>query len=463
MSVNDRKQEQLMLSFLSEEEPSQSGIVTPKTTQGTEDLVFGEHTMEEICEEENMKKAMKKVMQNNGKPGVDRMKTEELPGFLREHWLLIRSQLLSGTYKPLPVKQVEIPKPTGGVRKLGIPTAVDRVVQQAILQVLQSKWDPTFSENSFGFRPGRSAHQAIEAAQNNIEEGYNIVVDIDLEKFFDRVNHDALMGRIRRKVKDKRLLKTLRSFLNTGFMDGKTLIESDEGTPQGGPLSPLLSNIMLDDLDKELEKRGLRFCRYADDCNIYVRSPRAGKRIMKSIELFISKKLKLRINREKSAVAKATERKFLGFTFYEKKKKKGKARIKRMIASESIKRFKQKIRRMTHKKGGMALNRIIENLRKYLRGWLGYFGFTEVKHQLRQLDGWIRRRLRAVIWMQWKTSEARRKGLLGQGVLTRPAESASQSDKGPWRMSAGPAMQTAFPIHFFDTVGLPRLNKKPNT
>ena len=323
MSVNDRKQEQLMLSFLSEEEPSQSGIVTPKTTQGTEDLVFGEHTMEEICEEENMKKAMKKVMQNNGKPGVDRMKTEELPGFLREHWLLIRSQLLSGTYKPLPVKQVEIPKPTGGVRKLGIPTAVDRVVQQAILQVLQSKWDPTFSENSFGFRPGRSAHQAIEAAQNNIEEGYNIVVDIDLEKFFDRVNHDALMGRIRRKVKDKRLLKTLRSFLNTGFMDGNTLIESDEGTPQGGPLSPLLSNIMLDDLDKELEKRGLRFCRYADDCNIYVRSPRAGKRIMKSIELFISKKLKLRINREKSAVAKATERKFLGFTFYEKKKKKG--------------------------------------------------------------------------------------------------------------------------------------------
>jgi len=322
MSVNDRKQEQLTLSFLSEEEPSQSGIVTPKTTQCTEDLVFGEHTMEEICKEENMKKAMKKVMQNNGKPGVDGMKTEELPDFLREHWLFIRNQLLSGTYKPLPVKQVEIPKPTGGVRKLGIPTAVDRVVQQAILQVLQSKWDPTFSENSFGFRPGRSAHQAIEAAQNNIEEGYDIVVDIDLEKFFDRVNHDALMGRIRRKVKDKRLLKTLRSFLNTGFMDGNTLIESDEGTPQGGPLSPLLSNIMLDDLDKELEKRGLRFCRYADDCNIYVRSPRAGKRIMKSIELFISKKLKLRINREKSAVAKATERKFLGFTFYEKKKKK---------------------------------------------------------------------------------------------------------------------------------------------
>lgn len=322
MKRHDRKQEQLQLSFLTgESETLPEGIEVHKAKQHPESPVFGTLTMEDICEDENLTKALKRVMRNKGKPGIDGMKTSELPDFLSKNWPHIREDLLLGTYKPQPVKRVEIPKPAGGVRKLGIPTALDRLVQQMILQVLQSKWDVTFSESSFGFRPGRSAHQAIATAQNYIEEGYGFVVDIDLEKFFDQVNHDALMGRIAKRVKDKRLLKILRSILKSGVMDQDFVSPTKEGTPQGGPLSPLLSNIMLDDLDKELEKRNLRFCRYADDCNIYVKSPRAGRRVMKSIETFITKKLKLRINQDKSAVDKVTNRKFLGFTFYEKKKK----------------------------------------------------------------------------------------------------------------------------------------------
>ena len=322
MDKRDRKQNAGHPSSTTEDQGRQNGIITDMTKQSTENLVFHEHTMEEICHNDNIKEALKKVVQNKGKPGIDGLRTDELEGFFQEHWPEIRDQMLTGQYKFSPVRRVTIPKPKGGVRQLGIPTVKDRVIQQAILQVLQNKWDPTFSENSYGFRPGRSAYQAVESAQKNIEEGYDIIVDIDLEKFFDKVNHDILMGRIAKRVRDKRVLRIIRQLLNSGAAKGEQGKTRQEGMPQGGPLSPLLSNIILDELDKELEQRKLRFCRYADDFMIFVRSPRAGHRVMRSIEQFLQRKLKLRINQDKSAVAKATERSFLGFSFIKKKKKK---------------------------------------------------------------------------------------------------------------------------------------------
>src|ERR1700675_3486081 len=333
--------------------------------------------MEEVCGRENLKRALQKVKANKGSPGIDGMTVEELPGYLQQHWPAIREQLLSGTYTPKPMRRVEIAKPDGGgVRKLGIPTTLDRFVQQAVLQVLQRQWDPTFSEHSYGFRPGRSAHQAVAQAQKNIAEGYSWVVDLDLEKFFDRVNHDKLMGQIAKRVEDKRLRKLIRAFLNAGVMENGLVSPSVEGTPQGGPLSPLLSNLVLEELDRELEYRGHRFVRYADDCNIYVRSERAGQRVMESITRFITQKLKLKVNEAKSAVARPQERKFLGFSFT------AGPNIRRAIAPKSLERFKQRIREITRRAKGASMKTIMEELAPYMRGWRGYFGFCQTPEVL---------------------------------------------------------------------------------
>lgn len=366
--------------------------------------------MEEIVSQENAKKALKKVLQNKGAPGVDGMSVEKLPEHLKENWSTIRHQLLSGSYTPKAVRRVEIPKPGGGKRQLGIPTSLDRFIQQAMLQVLQKYWDGTFSESSFGFRPKRSAHQAIEQAQKYVGSGLQYVVDMDLEKFFDRVNHDVLMGLLAKRTKVKRVLKTIRAYLNAGIM-GEGLVKArDAGTPQGGPLSPLLSNVMLDVFDKELERRGHRFVRYADDSNIYVASERAGKRVMESITLYLQRKLKLRVNTEKSAVDRPQKRKFLGFSFTYGE------RPRRRIAPQALSRMKKKIREMTRKRKGRSLEQIAKELKLYLTGWRGYFGFCETPSTLQRLDGWIRRRLRRYVWQHWKRGRKRFAELSKRGV-----------------------------------------------
>src|ERR1700736_2962244 len=367
-------------------------------------------SMEAVVERENLKSALAQVKRNKGAPGIEGMTVEALGPYLKEHWLAIRAQLLEGTYKPQPVRRVEIPKASGGLRPLGIPTVLDRFIQQAVMQVLQADWDGTFSETSFGFRPGRSAHQAVERAQAYIASGHAVVVDIDLEKFFDRVNHDILMGLIAKRVADKRILKLIRGFLTAGAMEGGLVSPTEEGTPQGGPLSPLLSNLMLDVLDKELEKRGHRFVRYADDCNIYVRSQKAGERVMAGIERFLAKRLRLKVNKAKSAVAKPSVRKFLGFSFTSG------SEPRRRIAPQAIARFKARVRELTRRTCGCSLAQIIKELSVYLTGWRGYFGFCQTPSVLRALDEWLRRRLRAIAWKQWKTGPARFAEVRGCGV-----------------------------------------------
>ncbi len=423
------------------------------TSNGTENpakrgfVIEHDHLMEEIIGYENRQDALKRVIRNKGSPGVDGMTLKELPFYLQENWKDIEEQLLQGTYKPSPVRQVEIPKPSGGIRKLGIPTVLDRYVQQMVLQVLQRYIDPTFSDSSFGFRPNRSAHQAIARAQEHIQAGYRWVVDIDLEKFFDRVNHDVLMSLLAKRIRDKRVLKLIRAFLNSGVMsDGLTSFKT-EGTPQGGPLSPLLSNVVLDVLDKELERRGHRFVRYADDCNIYVKSERAGSRVMENITRFLGKKLKLKINEQKSAVGKPGARKFLGFSFLLGDK------VKRRIAPRSLKKFRSRVRAITKRNRGWNLEYVIQDLNRYLRGWHGYFGFCETPSILAKLDGWIRRRLRSLSWKQWKTPRNRRKELRSRGISGKSLKSAS-SGKGPWRMGASPAVNHALPNGYFRSLGL---------
>ncbi|MBV8809104.1 MAG: group II intron reverse transcriptase/maturase [Acidobacteriaceae bacterium] len=412
--------------------------------------------MEEVCERENCKQALARVKANKGSAGVDGMTVHELPDFLKEHWPAIRQQLLSGTYKPQPVKRVEIPKPDGnrfsaGVRKLGIPTVLDRFIQQAVMQVLQRRWDRTFSDHSYGFRPGRSAHQAIEAAQRYVTEGYRWVVDLDLEKFFDRVNHDKLMARIAKRISDKRMLKLIRAFLEAGVMEGGLVGPVDEGTPQGGPLSPLLSNIVLDELDQELEQRGHKFARYADDCNIYVRSERAGERVMESVTQFIAAKLKLKVNSEKSAVARPWERKFLGFSFTN-------AGVpKRRIAPKAVDRFKERVRDLTCRTRGISVERMAEQLTGYLRGWIGYFGRCQTPSVLQGLEEWIRRRLRSAIWKQWKRGSVRFAELTARGVGVDLAAQTAGSAHGPWRLACSPALSFALPNAYFDSLGIPRL------
>jgi RNA-directed DNA polymerase len=408
--------------------------------------------MEEVCERENLREALRRVKANKGSPGVDGMTTDAITDYLKQHWPAIREQLLSGTYEPKPVRRVEIPKPDGaGVRKLGIPTVLDRFIQQAVMQVLQKRWDPTFSEHSYGFRPGRSAHQAVAQAQQYIAEGYNWTVDFDLEKFFDRVNHDKLMGLIAKRVEDKRLLKLIRTFLNAGVMENGLVSPSVEGTPQGGPLSPLLSNLVLDELDRELERRGHRFVRYADDSNVYVRSERAGQRVMESVTRFITQKLKLKVNEAKSAVARPQQRKFLGFSFT------AGPEVKRIIAPKAVNQFKQRIREITRRAKGVSIKTTMDELAPFMRGWRGYFGFCETPEVLLYLTRWVRLRLRAALWRQWKTPRRRRAALLALGVGPRLASNTAGSSHGAWYLARAKALSVGLPNAYFKSLGLPSL------
>ena len=455
--MSDKRQKnQLVLAF-QEESRSEAPTASPEGTESltakrtTESPAIGERLMEEVCEQENCKQALAQVKANKGSPGVDGMTVRDLAGYLKQHWPTIREQLLSGTYVPQPVKRVEIDKPEGGTRKLGIPTVLDRFIQQAVMQVLQRRWDRTFSEHSYGFRPGRSAHQAVEQAQRYIAEGYRFVVDLDLEKFFDRVNHDRLLAKITERVSDKRLLKLIRAFLRAGVMEDGLVSPVDEGTPQGGPLSPLLSNIVLDEFDRELEWRELRFARYADDCNIYVRSRRAGERVMKSVTRFITTTLKLKVNEQKSAVARPWERKFLGFSFTNA------LTPKRRIAPKAVVRFKKRVRELTSRTRGVSIETMAEDLTRYLRGWIGYFGRCETPSVLQSLEEWTRRRLRSAIWKQWKRGSKRFAELRKRGVGKDLAAQTAGSAHGPWHLANSPALAIALPNAFFASLGLPPL------
>jgi RNA-directed DNA polymerase len=395
-----RLPEQLQLVFASAEEDASSAVVREDAEpvmakSESERPAVTNSLMEAICERENLKRALRRVKANKGSPGVDGMTVGQLPNYLRAHWPKHRDELVRGTYTPSPVRRVEIPKPNGGTRKLGVPTALDRFVQQAVLQVLQPIFDPTFSDHSYGFRPGRSAHQAVAAAQEHQASGYRWVVDLDIEKFFDRVHHDLLMSRLAQRVTDRRVLKLVRAFLHAGVMENGLVSATERGTQQGGPLSPMLSNIVLHALDCELERRGHRFVRYADDCNVYVRSARAGHRVMASLTLFIASRLKLQVNATKSAVAAAKDRTFLGFSFTHGQ------RPKRRLAETTLVRFRARVRTLTRRVRGVSLRQMVQELAAYLLGWRAYFGFCQTPTILRRLDKWIRRRLRAVVWKQW--------------------------------------------------------------
>jgi RNA-directed DNA polymerase len=455
---SDRRPDvQLTLDFPSEP-PGEARQARKEATEAqraaheTESPASTPRLMEEICERENLKAALRQVKANKGSAGVDGMTVERLADYLKQHWPTIREQLLNGAYEPKPVKRVEIPKPDGGgVRKLGIPTVLDRFIQQAVMQVLQRRWDRTFSDHSYGFRPRRSAHQAVAQAQQYIAEGYSWVVDLDLEKFFDRVNHDKLMGQVAKRIEDKQLLKLIRAFLNAGVMENGLVSPSVEGTPQGGPLSPLLSNLVLDELDRELERRGHRFVRYADDSNIYVRSGRAGRRVMKSIKRFITQKLKLKINEGKSAVARAQERKILGFSFT------AGPEVKRTIAPKTVERFKQRIREITRRAKSVAIETTIAELASYLRGWRNYFSFCETPEVLISLTRWVRLRLRAALWRQWKTPRRRRAALIARGVSPQLARNTAGSGLGPWYLARSKALSVGLPNAYFRSLGLPSL------
>jgi RNA-directed DNA polymerase len=433
--MGDKRQKnqlQMVLAFTVEERSEapkarREGTESPTAKRACESPVVEEHVIEEVCDRENLKRALQRVKSNKGSPGIDGVTVGELPGYLKQHWPAIREQLRSGTYKPQPVKRVEIPKPDGGVRKLGIPTVLDRFIQQAVMQVLQGKWDGTFSEHSHGFRPGRSGHQAVAKAQQYVREGRRWVVDLDLEKFFDRVNHDRLMKSVSLRIADKRMLKLIGAFLKAGVMENGLVSPVDEGTPQGGPLSPLLSNLVLDELDQELERRGHRFVRYADDCNIYVRSDGAGRRVMRSVTRFITTRLKLKVNESKSAVARPGERKFLGFSLTHAREP------KRRIAPQALLRCRRKIRQLTRRTRGISLEQMVKELASYLHGWKSYFGFCQTPSVLHSLDQRIRRRLRSVIWKQRKR-------------------------RASWRLANSPVLNDALPISYFDSLGLPRLS-----
>lgn len=421
-------------------EESQASAVSEPTRALTQ------HLMEEVCQRDNLNQAYYRVKANKGAPGIDGMTVEDLLPWIAGHKQELLSCLLDGSYRPSPVRGVSIPKPGGGERQLGIPTVVDRLVQQAILQVLTRVLDPTFSESSYGFRPGRSAHQAVLKAKEYVAEGRGIVVDVDLEKFFDRVNHDILMARLARRVSDKRLLRIVRRFLEAGLMRDGVCIDRHEGTPQGGPLSPLLANLLLDDLDQELERRGHWFCRYADDCNIYVQSEVAGQRVMASVVKFLETKLKLRVNREKSAVARVEDRKFLGYRLL--------SDGKLGIAPKSLKRAKDRIREITRRNRGISLGRMIRELNSFLNGWVTYFRHAAMKNHLTGLDGWVRRKLRCVRLKQCKRVKPMVDFFVRQGVLRRTAWCTALSGKGWWRKSGTPAANQSMGTSWWESLGL---------
>jgi len=410
--------------------------------------------LENILSRDNMLAALKRVKANKGSHGVDGMKVDELPAYLKAAWQTIRQSLLDGTYVPQPVRRVEMPKPDGGVRLLGIPTVLDRLIQQAIAQILSDIFEPGFSCHSYGFRPGKGAHDAIRAARDYIRAGYDYVVDIDLEKFFDRVNHDKLMARVARKVDDKRVLKLIRRYLTSGVLVNGVRVASEEGTPQGGPLSPLLANILLDDLDKELERRGLKFCRYADDCNIYVKSKRAGERVMASIGRFIRERLSLKINENKSAVDRPAARKFLGFSFYRKKDDVG---IR--IHPKSVKRFKEKIRSITNRNWSMSMDERFRRLHSLCAGWIRYFGLADAKTHMRELDEWVRRRIRACFWKQWKRIKTRHDNLVKLGVDSMKAWEWANTRKKYWRIAGSWVLATTLTNQVLEDMGFRNLSK----
>jgi group II intron reverse transcriptase/maturase len=404
--------------------------------------------MSRVVERDNMQLAYSRVMKNRGAPGIDGMRCEDLKAWLKVNWSQAKRALLNGTYRPQPVRRVDIPKPQGGVRTLGVPTVMDRLIQQALHQAMQPLFEPTFSQSSYGFRPGRSAQQAVSKAAQYIRGGKRWVVDMDLEKFFDRVNHDLLMQKLSTKIDDGRVLRLIRRYLEAGMMADGMVSQRTEGTPQGGPLSPLLSNILLTELDRELERRGHAFCRYADDCNIYVKSNVAGERVMASITRFLADTLKLTVNAAKSAVARPWERKFLGYSLTWHKTPKLK------IAPTSLKRLEEKVREVLQGARGRSLKKVITELNPILRGWAAYFKLTETKQVLEELDGWIRHKLRCIMWRQWKRPYTRAKNLMKVGLTEERAFRSAFNQRGPWWNSGASHMNQAFPKSFFDRLGL---------
>jgi group II intron reverse transcriptase/maturase len=383
-------------------------------------------SMSQVVERGNMQRAYSQVMRNRGAPGIDGMRCEDLKDWLKANWPRVKAALLDGTYQPQAVRRVDIPKPQGAVRTLGVPTVVDRLIQQALNQAMQPLFEPTFSQASYGFRPGKSAQQAVTKASEYIRAGKRWVVDMDLEKFFDRVNHDVLMARVARRVQDKQVLRLIRRFLEAGMMAEGVETERQQGTPQGGPLSPLLSNILLTDLDRELERRKLSFCRYADDCNIYVSSQRAGQRIMARMRGFLAKRLKLTVNEAKSAVARPWERKFLGYSVTAQQASKIR------IAKQSIDRLKERVRELCRQGRGRSLTRLIETLNPVLRGWMNYFSLTQSRRPIEELDTWLRRRMRCIVWRQWKRPKTRESKLRAHGLEAQRAWKSSVNGRGPW-------------------------------
>ncbi len=422
----------------------------PTATHGNERSGASD-LMERVCERANLQAALKRVRRNKGSAGIDGMTVDELPEHLRTHWPALREQLLAGTYQPSPVRRHAIPKSGGGVRELGIPTVVDRFIQQAVLQVLGPRFDPTFSQHSYGFRPGRSAHEAIVQAQQYVKEGRRLVVDVDLEKFFDRVNHDVLMGRLAKRIEDKRLLRLIRRYLEAGMMANGIAMQRHEGTPQGGPLSPLLANVLLDEIDKELDKRGHAFVRYADDCNVYVRSRRAGERVMSLLRRLYAG-LRLRINEAKSAVDWTRNRKLLGYSFWSGPG----GVVKRRVAPKALNAMKQRVRGITRRNRSQSIARVVSDLRSYLVGWKNYFRLADTPRVFSELDEWIRHRLRALHLKHWKRGRTIYRELRARGLSEHGAKKVAANGRRWWSNSAK-LIHVAFPIRYFDELGIPRL------
>ena len=440
--MNSRPAKQLRLPLY---EKSDCSTLVSRAEHPTE-----EDLLECILSRENLVRALRKVERNAGSPGVDGMTVKHLRPYLKNHWSTIRESLICGTYRPSPVRRVEIPKPSGGIRNLGVPTVLDRFIQQAILQELQTICDPKFSASSYGFRPGRSAHQAVWQAQRYIRSGYIWVVDLDLEKFFDRVNHDVLMRKLAMYISDRRVLRLINRYLRSGVSLHGMVEVTAEGTPQGGPLSPLLANVLLDEFDRTLERRDLRFVRYADDCNIYVRSQRSAKRVLRSVSHYLSRRLKLKVNESKSAVGRPWERQFLGFSFTTTRK--------RCLSDRSLKRFKARIRELTRRTRGRKIMDVIREIRVYLQGWIAYYRFIEIRSILKEMDSWIRRKLRCYLFKQWGRRGYRE--LRYRGVSRCLAWNTVKSAHGPWRLSRSPGLSIALPGRYFDSMGLPRLYVK---